>query len=101
MGSVSFTCESPDTGSATFSFEADDFPGTGGGGAFGPFPGTATETGSFTITDGALTTWSSSLEIVSGTTTITGTKTLAPTQPESHSATCGTFDAGLGPTPRS
>jgi hypothetical protein len=48
------------------------------GTATGPYPGTFSESGTVTVTNGQVTAFSASFTIHSGTTTITGTKSLAP-----------------------
>lgn len=47
------------------------------GTATGPYPGTYTEQGSVTVKNGRVTAFAASFTIVSGTTTVTGTKTLS------------------------
>jgi hypothetical protein len=63
--SSAITCQGPTTGTLQFTIS---------GMAVGPYPGTFTESGTVQITNGAVTAFSASFTITSGTTTITGTK---------------------------
>jgi hypothetical protein len=97
FGMVTFTCAANGSGgSGTFTTEGvPDIPGTSGdGGAIGPYTGTATESGSLTISGGSVTAFSAGFQIFSGTTTITGTKTLHPPPTVPSTGTCGPFVPG-------
>jgi hypothetical protein len=69
-------CEPSGTSTVSYTMEGDSI-GTA-------FPGTFVETGSFTITGGQVDSFEATFTITSGSTTITGTKTLR----ESSSASC-------------
>lgn len=60
-------CQPSGTSTVTYTMEGD---------ALGPFPGTFEETGSFTIAGGQVASFDATFTITSGTTVITGTKTL-------------------------
>jgi hypothetical protein len=63
--SSAITCQGPTTGTLQFTIS---------GIALGPYPGTFTETGTVEIANGAVTGFSATFDIVSGPTTIHGTK---------------------------
>jgi hypothetical protein len=93
VGTVTFTCASDGSGSGSYTVAGvPGVPGSSGGGATGPYTGTATESGSLTIGGGSVTAFSVGFQIFSGTTTITGTKTLQPTP--SPIGTCGGIPMG-------
>jgi hypothetical protein len=93
---TSFTCDTQGTSSFTF---------TASGVAFGPYPGTFTESGTVTVgpqTDeflpgqfrGPVTSFDAQFTITSPLGTVTGTKTLAaPLTPVSNVGGCGPFGA--------
>jgi hypothetical protein len=72
-GSISATCTSPDNGSFTFSASGP----TSISGATGPYPGTFTESGNFTITNSTLTAFSATFTITSAAGSVSGSKSLA------------------------
>jgi hypothetical protein len=63
--SSAITCQSPTTGTLHFTIS---------GAALGPYPGTFTESGTIEITNGVVTAFSASFNIISGNVTIQGTK---------------------------
>jgi hypothetical protein len=84
-------------GESTFEFQVT-------GEAVGPYPGTFTEEGTFTlgpITSLALVSFDSTFTISSATGTVTGTKTLAPDVHPVNVGTCGAFSGFVPNAPDS
>jgi hypothetical protein len=75
LGAVEIDCQPAGTSTVSFTVEGE---------ALGPYPGTFVESGTFTITGGTVGSFEATFTITSGTTEITGTKTLR----SSSSAVC-------------
>lgn len=86
-GSATVRCGATPVDTATITY---DVTGT----ATGPYPGTFQETGSVTLSAGVAVAYEATFQITSGTTMITGTKTLAASQ-LGGSGTCDRTVAGL------
>lgn len=67
IGALDVDCQPSGTSTVTYTVE---------GTSLGPYPGTFEETGSFTVTGGMVDSFDATFTITSGTTEITGTKTL-------------------------
>lgn len=74
LSGAGFSTTTPCTGINPRSSYTDTYDSSGT--ATGPYPGTYTEQGSVTVKNGRVRAFSASFTIVSGTTTITGTKSL-------------------------
>jgi hypothetical protein len=75
LGAVNVDCQPAGTSTVTYTVEGD---------SLGPYPGTFVESGTYTITGGAVDSFEATFTITSGTSEITGTKTLRT----SSSAVC-------------